>query len=105
MKTTVTPHEKYLRKQLEESVASSTCYDSPVNGELSFTQVLCFILGWQGGTIHQVAKEINVAVDIILNADYEVKQWLCRIAQLEAGRQSPDPLDEALNSGDGSYKP
>lgn len=41
------------------------------------TEALCRILGWQGGTIHQVAKEIGVSThdiiygDSIQNDDYK----------------------------------
>lgn len=48
---------------------------------LSNTEVLLFILGYQGGTIHQLAKELGVKDTTILNADYEIMQGLCRLAQ------------------------
>lgn len=48
---------------------------------LSNTHVLCFVLGWQGGTIHQVAQELDVSNNTILDADEATMNWLCRLAQ------------------------
>lgn len=45
------------------------------------THVLCFVLGWQGGTIHQVAKLLGVTTSDICNADYDRMGDLCRMAQ------------------------
>jgi Fic family protein len=44
-------------------------------------QILAFILGWQGGTVHQVADELKVSVQDVLNADDDKMQNLCRMAQ------------------------
>jgi hypothetical protein len=95
--------DEWVRDGLNEAV-DNLRNDAPCHGHLSSTEILCFILGWQGGTIHQVAQQLDVTNDLILNADYEVMQWLCRLAQLRRPK-SPDPFGEALNSGDGSYKP
>lgn len=46
------------------------------------TEILCFVLGWQGGTIHQVSEKIGMPVDTILTADDEQMRKLCRMAQL-----------------------
>ena len=43
--------------------------------------VLMFILGWQGGTIHQVAETLGVSVADIQNADYLRMEELMRLAQ------------------------
>lgn len=48
---------------------------------MSNTAILCFVLGWQGGTIHQVAREIGSTTGEILDADYEAMGDLCRKAQ------------------------
>jgi len=48
---------------------------------MSNTEILCFILGWQGGTIHQVAQEMNVLPTEILSATPDEMRALCRIAQ------------------------
>lgn len=48
---------------------------------MSNTAILCFVLGWQGGTIHQVAEELGCTTGHILDADYEVMGELCRKAQ------------------------
>lgn len=33
------------------------------------TELLCLVLGWQGGTVHQVAAATGLAVDQIINGD------------------------------------
>lgn len=52
-----------------------------MNGSLSNTHTLCFVLGWQGGTIHQVAQVLDVTTTDIMNASEERMGQLCRIAQ------------------------
>jgi len=56
----------------------------PTNNDrphLSNTEILCFVLGWQGGTVHQVAQCLMVTTDTILKADANVMHDLCRTAQ------------------------
>jgi len=48
------------------------------------TQILCFVLGWQGGTVHLVAKELQCSVSMILDASDDDMQVLCRKAQKAA---------------------
>lgn len=36
--------------------------------ELTNTEIACLLLGWQGGTIHQVSQETGLTVDQILNS-------------------------------------
>jgi hypothetical protein len=43
--------------------------------------VLMFILGWQGGTINQVAEVLHVKPGDIQNADYARMEELMRDAQ------------------------
>lgn len=50
-------------------------------GSLTNTAVLCFILGWQGGTVHQVADALGVTRDDILTASYTRMGELARKAQ------------------------
>lgn len=50
-------------------------------GAMPNTHVLCFVLGWQGGTIHQVAAALGVTTQSILDADYDIMGELCRKAQ------------------------
>lgn len=52
-----------------------------MSGSLSNTAVLCFVLGWQGGTIHLVAQALDVTTTDIFNADAQRMGELCRIAQ------------------------
>ncbi len=66
-----------LNKAAENLASGEACH-----GHLSNMEILCFVLGWQGGTIHQVAQLLDVTNQLILDADYEVMQWLCRLAQL-----------------------
>ena len=49
---------------------------------LTNTQVLCFCLGWQGGTIHQVADKLQVTLDDILDADADKMIELCNKCRL-----------------------
>jgi hypothetical protein len=35
---------------------------------LTNMQIACYLLGWQGGTIHQVAEETGLSVDEILKS-------------------------------------
>lgn len=48
---------------------------------LTNTEILCYVLGWQGGTVYEVAKVIGTSPDSILNADDERLRFLCRLAQ------------------------
>lgn len=48
---------------------------------MSNTEILCYILGWQGGTVHQVASELGETVETILHADDEQMGILARAAQ------------------------
>lgn len=50
---------------------------------LTNTEILCFVLGWQGGTVHQVAKALEVEVQYILDANHDQMLDLCRKAQLK----------------------
>lgn len=49
--------------------------------KLTNTEILMYVLGWQGGTIHQLAHEIGINQDEILNADAEKMRELVRVAQ------------------------
>ena len=49
---------------------------------LTNTEILIFILGKQGGTVHQVAKQLGVAASEIINANYDQMQDLARAAQV-----------------------
>lgn len=48
---------------------------------LTNTEILFFVLGYQGGTVHQLAQELDTTVSDILEADYNRMQLLCRKAQ------------------------
>lgn len=45
------------------------------------TEILMFISGWQGGTVHQIAEHLGVSITAIMLADYEDMQRLMRLAQ------------------------
>ena len=34
-------------------------------------EILLFIMGYQGGTVHQAAEDLDVSADKIINADYD----------------------------------
>ncbi len=107
----MTPHEKYIRKCLDEAIFNAAHGDEPVCGSMTLTEILCFVLGWQGGTIHLVSKELGVPTEVIMEADYPTMGWLCRLAQVVAHRKLPNPLgfgDDSRESYalmDGSNKP
>lgn len=44
-------------------------------------EILLFIMGYQGGTVHQAAEDLDVSADKIINADYDEMQDLMRKAQ------------------------
>lgn len=50
-------------------------------GALTNTEALMFILGWQGGTIHQLSRELGVETTEILFANNEKMNELARLAQ------------------------
>ena len=47
------------------------------------TQILAFILGYQGGTVHQIAYELGVTTEAVIDADDNMMQILCRKAQAQ----------------------
>jgi hypothetical protein len=73
-------YEEYVRRRfVYASESRSKVTTAPP--QMYNTEVLCFVLGWQGGTVHQIAEVLNVTTDAILSADWETMQWLCRLAQ------------------------
>lgn len=52
-----------------------------LTNKFSNLEILCFILGWQGGTIYQVAEKLEVTPIQILNASEDRLKKLVRIAQ------------------------
>ncbi len=65
-------------------------------GVLTNTAVLTFVMGNQGGTLSQVARDLNVSVEDIVNADYEKMGELCRKAQAYYWHQHEGHLDKLL---------
>ncbi len=49
--------------------------------QISNTEILIFISGWQGGTINQIADFLGVTPIDIASADYDRMQDLMRLAQ------------------------
>ena len=85
--------------------------------ELTNAEVLMFITGWQGGTVHMLAAElfpdenISAGVSRIQEAGYEEMQKLCRLAQQRRNERRTDaelkaaiwgnkPLPQKLKEGD-----
>lgn len=50
--------------------------------QLSNLEVLCFVLGWHGGTVKMVADAVGATPGRVLMADYQDMVDLCRTAQL-----------------------
>lgn len=67
-------HQAYLSKLSNKRTRA-------VERKLTNLEILCFVLGQQGGTVHQVARDLSVTANEILEADYEKMQELCRAAQ------------------------
>ncbi|HEX4283687.1 MAG TPA: hypothetical protein VHZ28_01255, partial [Terracidiphilus sp.] len=67
----------------EEAVRDLLSANTPQR--LSNTEILCFIVGWQGGTLHQLAEKLGVSTNEILHADYDQMQDLMRLAQKQSG--------------------
>lgn len=53
------------------------------------TEVIMNALGWQGGTIHQVARELGVTTDRILYASHDEMQALIGLAKEVRSKQAP----------------
>ena len=53
-----------------------------MNCELTNTEVLCFVVGWQGGTLTELSLALCVPAEKIQNATREEMQDLCRRAQV-----------------------
>jgi len=49
---------------------------------LTNTEILMYVLGWQGGTIHQLSKELGVKDDVILDANADKMRELIALAQM-----------------------
>ena len=49
---------------------------------LTNTEVLCFVMSWQGGTLEQVQLALCVPARDILEADAQTMGDLCRRAQV-----------------------
>lgn len=49
--------------------------------QLTNTEILMFVIGWQGGTVHQVASAIGISVQDILDADGDRMRDYVRRAQ------------------------
>ena len=50
-------------------------------GAVPNSVVLMFVRGWQGGTIHQIAAELGITPQQIIDADLDRMQVLMREAQ------------------------
>lgn len=63
---------------------------------VSNLECLCFILGWQGGTVHQVAAMLDVSPDAITEAGHNEMQDLMRAAQTKSILRGLPPGAENL---------
>jgi len=80
-----------LESLLAESREAIDCIEDTIESleqevrspRISNTEILMFIVGWQGGTLKQLASHLKVAEDEILSADYAKMQDLMRLAQRE----------------------
>lgn len=49
--------------------------------KLTNLEILCFVRGWQGGTVHQMAAELQMLPSEIIDATYDDMQLFMRKAQ------------------------
>jgi|LakMenEpi03Aug12_release.lakeMendotaPanAssembly.Ray.scaffolds.fasta_scaffold355021_2 hypothetical protein len=70
-----------LTKQEAESLLEFLQSIEENKMSLSNTQTLAYILGWESGTVYQVAETLNVDVGEILDADVDKMRELSRLAQ------------------------
>lgn len=77
-----TPYSLKL-KEIIKQINDMTLFNPKFKplGSMTNTETLLFVLGYQGGTIHALARELDVSTDYILNADNERMGDLCRLAQ------------------------
>ena len=62
------------------------------------TEILMFIIGWQGGTIHQLADAMGVPTWRIMNATYDDMQDLMRLAQQKRASTKPAVPKEVVEA-------
>lgn len=65
------------------------------------TTALIFAMGYQGGTVHQVAGSLGVDVSDILNADADRMDDLLRLAQ--ARESEAETASEDFTNSHGDY--
>ncbi len=75
------PHTTSVHNCTVIEEAFKEILDNRLKQKLTNTEVLLFILGYQGGTVFQLAEELDVDVREILQADYDKMQDLMRKAQ------------------------
>lgn len=86
-------HYRTIRLALEGAVKKMSIQS------ISNTEILMFILGWQGGTIHQLADAMGVPNWRIMNATYDDMQDLMRLAQQKRAATHPaTPIQAALDT-------
>ena len=66
--------------------------------------VLMFVRGWQGGTVHDIARtELGTTVTDVINADLERMTELMRLAQNKRHRASAPFLSVPYGNRTGYY--
>jgi len=70
------------------------------------TTALIFAMGYQGGTVHQVAADLGVTTSDILNADEERMGELLRLAQAFRNKRAShsDVVERVIESAGGIIK-
>ena len=71
---------------------------------ISNTEILMFIMGFQGGTVHQLAQVLQETPSSIINADYEYMQHLMRVAQLYAIKRWKRGAEEGIEMDEKELK-
>ncbi len=67
--------------------------------QMSNTEIACLLLGWQGGTIHQVSEETGLSVEDILHSkDIESLLQNCVIEMSDLRKFSTLQISKALSS-------
>lgn len=80
-RTCPTPTACYQAKSCGVATATVLVMEARRGQVVGNATVLMFVRGWQGGTIHQIASELDTTPEFILNADYDAMAVLMRSAQ------------------------
>lgn len=98
-------HARHFRAGANAIRAALTAKQEPVNIIVSNLTILMFLMGYQGGTIHQCAEYLQTTTDDILNATKERMEHLMRVAQLIGAKRYTADMTDALKYAHSQMQP